>query len=350
MKRILLLFYIICIGYGFTWAQPRLTSDKQTEDLGQVQWKEPVRVKYVITNTGSSPLVLTEVTTSCGCAVAYWTETSIEPQSQGFIEVEFNAEMLGTFHKSVAIRSNSNPSLVYLYFTGEVVREITDFSRTHPYAMGNVLLDKEELIFPDVHYGEKESIVLNVVNQNREPYRPILMHLPSFIDMKSDPEVLQKGEKGVITLTLNSDELKGYGLYESSVYLSRFSGDKVGSDNKLSLRVLLLPEQSVSSTKQPQLRLSSGELDFSTSLRNKNKASQTIYLGNQGNAEIKVYKIQVFHPSVQVQLNKKNIQPGQQAKLKITVKNDPNRKFKEEKILLLTNDSSLPNREIIIKR
>ncbi len=307
-------------------------------------------MKYTITNTGSSPLVLTDVTTSCGCAVAYWTENPIEPQSQGFIEVEFDAEMLGTFHKSVAIYSNSNPNLVYLYFTGEVVREITDFSRTHPYAMENVLLDKKELVFPEVRYGDKETIVLNIVNQKRESYRPVIMHLPSFIEMKAEPEVLQKGEKGVLTLTLNSDGIKDYGLYESSVYLSRFSGDKIGSDNELSLRVMLLPEQSVSSKQQPQLRLSSGELDFSTSLKGKEKASQTIHLGNQGNADIKIYRIQVFHPSIQVQLNKNSIRPGQQAKLKITVKNDPNRKFEEEKILLLTNDSSLPNREIIIKR
>lgn len=350
MKRIIFLFYMIGMGFGFIWAQPRLTSDKQTEELGQVQWKEPVRVKYVLTNTGNSPLVLTDVTTSCGCAVAYWTDAPIEPQSQGFIEVEFDAEMLGTFHKSVAIHSNSSPNLVYLYFTGEVVRTITDFSRTHPYALGDVLLDRKELIFPDVHHGDKEQIILNVVNQKREPYRPILMHLPSFLEMKAEPEVLQKGEKGTITLTLHSEGLRNYGLYESSVYLSRFSGDKIGSDNELPLRVLLLPEPTVSSNKKAQLRLSSGELDFSSSLKGKEKVSQTIHLGNQGNAEIKIYRIQVFHPSVQVQLNKNSIHPGQQAKLKITVKNDPNRKVKEEKVLLLTNDSSLPNREIIIKR
>lgn len=350
MKRLIFLLYLFISFAGVVLAQPRLTSDKQTAEIGQVQWKEPIRVKYTITNTGKDPLVLTDVTTSCGCVVAKWTQGPIDPQMQGVVEVEFDAELLGTFHKSIAIYSNADPSLVYLYFTGEVVQEITDFSRTHPYKIGDILVDKKQLVFPENRNGEKQVIVLNIVNQKKNSYRPMLMHLPSYIEMNAEPDILQKGEKGLITLTLNPEAVREYGHYNKAVYLSRFSGDKVGPDNEFSLQYTLLPKLPLNTSVSPQLRFSVTELDFSADLQKKSKVSKTIQLTNQGNAELKILKVQVFHPSVKVQLNKTSIQPGQRGKLKITIENDVNNLFKKEKVLLITNDPIHSKEEITIKQ
>ncbi len=346
MKRLLFLFYIYIFAYGVTLAQPRLTSDVQTIAVGQVQWKDPIRVKYTLTNTGDSPLVLTDVTTSCACAVAYWTQSPISPQSQGIIEVEFDAEMLGSFHKSVAIYSNSTPSLVYLYFTGEVVSEITDFSKSHPYNMGNILLDKKDLIFPETYIGDKKAISMNIVNQTGVSYRPVIMHLPSFVEMNAEPEILQKGEKGTLTFTLNAEKQLGYGLYETPVYLSRFLGDKVEKDNEMLLSVMILPHKPLVQSQSAQLKIASNTLDFSS----KHKTSETIQIMNSGKSELVIYKVQVFHPSVKIQLNKNKIHPGQQAKLKISIDKTVKGNNGEEKIILITNDPVFPSKEIIIKR
>ncbi len=346
MKRLLFLFYIYISAYGLTWAQPRLTSDVQTITVGQVQWKDPIRVKYNLTNSGDSPLVLTDVTTSCACAVAYWTQSPISPQSQGTIEVEFDAEMLGSFHKSVAVYSNSTPNLVYLHFTGEVVSEITDFSNSHPYNMGNVLLDKEDLIFSETYIGEKKAIAMDIVNQTGSSYRPVVMHLPSFIEMNAEPEILQKGEKGTLTFTLNATKQLGYGLYEVPVYLSRFLGDKVGKDNEMLLSVMILPNKPLTQKQSAQLSLSTSTLNFNSHHR----VAETIQITNSGKSELEIYKVQVFHPSVKIQLNKNKIQPGQQAKLKVSIDKTVKGNNGEEKVILITNDPIFPSKEIIIKQ
>ena len=39
-----------------------------TKDLGYVLWRTPATVTYQFTNTGDKPLVISNVTTSCGCA------------------------------------------------------------------------------------------------------------------------------------------------------------------------------------------------------------------------------------------------------------------------------------------
>ncbi len=48
--------------------------------------EKPVTVEYTITNTGNEPLVLTNVTTSCACAVADWTKEPIAPGAKGTVK------------------------------------------------------------------------------------------------------------------------------------------------------------------------------------------------------------------------------------------------------------------------
>lgn len=84
---------------------------------------------------------------------------------------------MGHFDKSIAVYSNAQPNLAYLHFTGEVVREIKDFTKTYP-CIGRIRIDKNEIDFPDTHRGEKPVIRIGVVNPvGPVHYEPVLMHL-----------------------------------------------------------------------------------------------------------------------------------------------------------------------------
>lgn len=80
------------------------------------------------------------------------------------------------------------------------------------------------------------------MNLSDRPYEPVLMHLPPYLQTEVKPNVLQKGEKGVITVTLDSERLTDFGLTQASVYLARFSGDKVGDENEIPVSAILLPD------------------------------------------------------------------------------------------------------------
>ena len=101
----------------------------------------------------------------------------------------------------------------------------TLFPYTTLFRSGQIRIDKNEIDFPDTHRGAKPVIRIGVVNLSDRSYEPVLMHLPSYLDMKVEPSVLQKGERGLITLTLNTEKLTDLGLTQASVYLSRFTGD-----------------------------------------------------------------------------------------------------------------------------
>ena len=335
-------------------AQPRFTSNTEMYNFGQIEWKHPVTAQFTITNTGNQPLVLTEVEPDCACSVAQWTKTPIAPGAKGTVNVTFDAEALGHFQKSVAIYTNAEPHLVYLNFNGEVVQEIKDFTRTHPYLIGQIRIDKNSLDFPDVQPGDKPVIHVGVVNLSDRPYEPVLMHLPPYLQTEVKPAVLQKGEKGVITLTLDSEKLTDFGLTQASVYLARFAGDKVGDENEIPVSVILLPDFSAMTANEkanaPAIRLTTKDVDLSAMLAKKSKAHQDITITNAGRSPLQINKLQVFHPAVGVSLKKSLLQPGESTRLRVTVvKKNIGKKRRHLRLLMITNDPMQPKVEINIK-
>lgn len=354
MKRISTTLYALVAVALTAVAQPRFTSNTEIHDFGQIEWKHPVTVQYTITNTGDQPLVLTEVEPDCACSVAQWTKTPIAPGAKGTVNVTLDAEALGHFHKSVAIYSNAQPHLVYLKFNGEVVQEIKDFTKTHPYLIGQIRVDKNSIDFPDVQHGERPVIHIGVVNLSDRPYEPVLMHLPPYLEAEVKPGVLQKGEKGVISLTLNTEKLTDLGLTQASVYLARFAGDKVGDENEIPVSAILLPDFSgmtdAEKANAPVVGLSAKDLDMSAVLAKKSKARQDIIVTNTGRSPLQINKLQVFHPAVGVSLKKSTLQPGESTRLRVTVeKKNIGKKRRHLRLLMITNDPMQPKVEINIQ-
>lgn len=335
-------------------AQPRFIPNTETQKVGQVEWKHPLTVKYSITNGGDQPLVLTDVQPDCDCTVAKWTETPIAPNGKGEVSVTFDASILGTFDKGVAVYTNAEPHVAYLRFTGQVMTEVKDYTRTHPYKFGDVRIDTTEVSFPDVQRGTYPTMRIGVANEGDRPYEPVLMHLPSYVTQKAEPAVLQPYEHGEIVLTLESDLLDDYGLIQSSVYLSRFQGDIVGQDNELPLSVVILPDfTSLSSelkSRMPVITLSTHNVNLSAQLAKKTSAKQDIVVTNRGKSPLTILKVQVFNTAVGVDLKKNVLEPGESTKLRISVnKRAIGRDNRHLRVLLITNDVLHPKVEINIK-
>lgn len=104
MKRILLLAGILIAVSSVLQAQPKIKFEKETQELGYVLWRNPVTVTYHFTNDGDKPLVISNVTTSCGCTEAKWTEDPIPAGGKGEVTAIFDAEpSAGSTRKSVCI-------------------------------------------------------------------------------------------------------------------------------------------------------------------------------------------------------------------------------------------------------
>jgi len=93
-------------------------------NFGKVSEGEIVEYNYRFKNTGTKPLIVTNVSASCGCTVPEKPEQPIQPGETGFIKVKFDSQnRVGNAHKTVTVSSNAAPAFPELLLTGEVVEK-----------------------------------------------------------------------------------------------------------------------------------------------------------------------------------------------------------------------------------
>ena len=144
------------LGSGLSvFAQPKASFDKTMHEFGTILWKNPVTATFKITNKAYKPLVISNVTTSCGCTVTDWTKSPILPGKTGEVSSTFDAKALGRFRKSIGVYCNASDKPVYLSFRGEVTADPKNYTFTHPYQIGAIRLNKEEIEFDDANRGDK---------------------------------------------------------------------------------------------------------------------------------------------------------------------------------------------------
>lgn len=322
-------------------AQPIMEFDHTTQDLGTVLWKAPRTVTFKVSNKTTQDLILTNVRTDCGCTLVSWTTAPIGPGANGYIKATYNAELLGHFNKALAVYTNLDSEPHDLNLIGVV--SMTDKaaqSQEYPYKVGDYLLSTDDVEFDDVNRGETPTYVLSILNTSKRSFRPELMHLPKYLTAHADPAVIRPGRVGRILLTLNSQDLHNMGLTQTSIYLSRFMGDRVSKENEINVSATLLPDffdTPTQHTLAPVAELDSTHITLPP-LGKKKKVSGQVTIKNTGKTPLVINALQVYNPGISVSLNKRRIDPGNAEKMKITINTNTSYFKGRRRVLLITND------------
>ena len=90
-------------------------------DYGTIQkGADGLRV-FEFTNTGTAPLIVSKVTSTCGCTVPKKPERPILPGEKGQIEVKYDTQRVMPIRKTITVLSNADTPTVALKIKGEVV-------------------------------------------------------------------------------------------------------------------------------------------------------------------------------------------------------------------------------------
>lgn len=97
-------------------------------DLGIVSEGTQSDVIYAFQNAGNAPLILSDVSTSCGCTLAeQWPRSPIQPGETGEIAVRFDSRnRVGANRKEIFVVTNAVPSTTTLILTAEVIGPTPD--------------------------------------------------------------------------------------------------------------------------------------------------------------------------------------------------------------------------------
>lgn len=335
--------FCVCSVFG----QAKAEFSTMEYNYGIIPYSKPAEAVIAVKNSGDKPLVINKVSTSCGCTVADWEKKAIKPGNSGYIKVKYDAMLMGHFFKEVSVYCNAAPYIFDIALIGEVSNTKVDYSKTHPFRIGDVLLDTGELLFDDVRIGHKYTKTISVVNIGEKPYSPKLMLLPSYLEVSCQPETLKQRQLGTISVTLDGDKLRtlGAGLIETSVYLARFDGDKICDDTNIPFSAFVLPEVKKSSdtdlANAPKFFITATEWNIDTE-KKKRKYTKIIEIGNSGKSDLVIEYLQVSGRMVSVSLSSKVIKPGELAKLRITVKPKYAKRSRSGRIYIVTNDPNNP--------
>ncbi|MEZ4859511.1 MAG: DUF1573 domain-containing protein [Flavobacteriaceae bacterium] len=125
-------FLLMAILIGVTaFAQESiLTEDKgifsfesTVIDYGTIEYNSDGVRAFTFTNTGTAPIIITQVKGSCGCTVPTKPEGPIMPGETAEIGVKYATNRVGAFSKTVTVTSNASEPVITLKIKGTVLAD-----------------------------------------------------------------------------------------------------------------------------------------------------------------------------------------------------------------------------------
>ena len=111
---------LLCFSYTNAFSQAEITFVSEVVDYGTIEKGDDGVREFKFTNTGSSPLFITQVRSSCGCTIPKKPTDSIMPGVEEVIEVKYDTNRVGPIRKTITVSSNALTPVVALQIKGTV--------------------------------------------------------------------------------------------------------------------------------------------------------------------------------------------------------------------------------------
>lgn len=338
-------FSIFSVFCSLTASAQNLKAVAKVVDVGQVQYLRPVQGVFELKNTGKKNVRITNVDTGCGCAVASFSDKEVAAGRSVSMGITYDARMMGHFDKVIEVTYDNMERPLLLELKGVVVAEVEEYAGELPFELGNLTADCNYVEFENVRKGEVLQQKFHISNPTAKAVRPQVMHLPDFLTAEVSPSVVAPHKTAEITLTLDSKRMRDYGLTQTRVFLGSNPGERVSADKEIGISVVLLPAVNVITEAEkamaPTLAMSAYEV--SLPVADGKKKSATIEMQNIGKSVLEIQNLQMFTEGIQLKLNKRELKPGESAKLKITVVPKEMKRLRTNpRVLMITNDPDNP--------
>jgi len=104
---------------------PAIEFEVTEHDFGTIPYGGNGIYEFEFTNSGTEPLILSNVRSSCGCTVPQWPQQPINPSEKASIKVKYDTNRPGKFNKSITVYSNASETPIMLYIKGTVQDKAT---------------------------------------------------------------------------------------------------------------------------------------------------------------------------------------------------------------------------------
>ena len=106
---------------------PAITFEETSFDFGDIFQDDKVEHVFAFENTGTAPLIITNVQTTCGCTASEWPKEPVMPGELANIKVNFDSKgKYGRQNKVISIISNSVSPINQVKITTNVLPKKTE--------------------------------------------------------------------------------------------------------------------------------------------------------------------------------------------------------------------------------
>jgi hypothetical protein len=186
---------------------PVLAVNDNSFDFGRI-YENHGKVSHTFTlkNSGSTPLIISNVRTNCGCTSPAWTKEPVEPGAEGFVTVEYDPKNIrGSFHKTVQVQSNASNANMFLTISGVVVPALK--KEKLYYKVGDLSVKSRHINLGYLYKGTMGHAAITIANLSDEPMELALTDIPEQIEEYRLPGLLQAGEYGQIEVYYNTNKV-----------------------------------------------------------------------------------------------------------------------------------------------
>ena len=131
MKKILLIVCVLAFNFN-TFSQEKIAkiNFKTTViDYGVIEKGSNGIRDFEFTNNGNSPLIITNVKSTCGCTIPKKPNKPVLPGESEKIQVKYDTNRIGFIRKSIIVSSNAEDPTVILKITGKVTNKINNIGK-----------------------------------------------------------------------------------------------------------------------------------------------------------------------------------------------------------------------------
>ena len=273
--------------------------DRTVCDFGDVLLSDgPLKCSFNVRNISGKPLVIYNVSTSCGCTDAKWTKEPIQPGKSGIISAEYtNDEGPYPFDKTLTVHISSLKKPVVLRIRGYSHEKKKSLSETYPVHLGNFGFRETEIKCGNLDMGESKSTSVKVANLTDRPQQLTFSNLSPGLSIQVSPATIPASGVATMTCTVTSrDGVWGKNIYRATV--NGTNGEKISVNAFTKANFSNLTREQKDAGSRPMFK----ESTFSFGkVKKGTKVTASWQFSNVGKSDFIVYKSDTDKPGCRVQ-------------------------------------------------
>ena len=360
----------LCLVHGWIMAQapsenanvPIFSPVETTYDFGTIGENDGYAEHiFYFKNTGSAPLVITNVSASCGCTKPEWSSEPVAPGKDGFIILTYNPKgRLGPINKVATVNTNESDGFKRhrLTILGQVVEKPSDPGVFFADTLSGIGVENRHMSIKAFHPVNASKMVSYIKNYHNETVYFAWENVPDYMTIKA-PDSLKADWPSEIIITIDGAKAadKRGRFTDKCTWIIKNSEGRILGSEQLYVSVnyvddfsKMSPLQSVSA---PVLEIQNAFLNFGEIKKSAiglfgGGTNKPITFTNTGKSDLVIHSLTVDDERVQLpDMKGKTIKAGESYTVQATLKTkELHAEMLDTDIYVVCNDPKGPVRRI----